>query len=48
MQCMGLSGPVLQGVLKKGYKVPTPIQRKVSDKPLWSTLSVMYAVCSEE
>lgn len=27
-QSMGLSGPVLQGVLKKGYKVPTPIQRK--------------------
>lgn len=27
-QSMGLCGPVLQGVLKKGYKVPTPIQRK--------------------
>lgn len=27
-QSMGLSGPVLQGVLKNGYKVPTPIQRK--------------------
>ncbi|KAK4307467.1 hypothetical protein Pmani_020771 [Petrolisthes manimaculis] len=27
-QCMGLSGPVLRGVLRKGYKLPTPIQRK--------------------
>ncbi|KAG0725283.1 ATP-dependent RNA helicase DDX54 [Chionoecetes opilio] len=27
-QFMGLSDPVLQGVLKKGYKCPTPIQRK--------------------
>lgn len=26
---MGLSYPVLKGVLKRGYKVPTPIQRKV-------------------
>ncbi|XP_023245258.1 ATP-dependent RNA helicase DDX54 [Copidosoma floridanum] len=25
---MGLSYPVLQGILKRGYKVPTPIQRK--------------------
>jgi len=28
-QAMGLSFPVLKGVLKRGYKVPTPIQRKV-------------------
>ncbi|KAM5192724.1 ATP-dependent RNA helicase DDX54 [Mantella aurantiaca] len=28
-QSMGLSYPVFKGVLKKGYKVPTPIQRKV-------------------
>nr|XP_033812268.1 ATP-dependent RNA helicase DDX54 [Geotrypetes seraphini] len=27
-QSMGLSFPVFKGVLKKGYKVPTPIQRK--------------------
>ena len=27
--CKGLSHAVLKGVLKKGYKVPTPIQRKV-------------------
>lgn len=27
--CVGLSQAVLRGVLKKGYKVPTPIQRKV-------------------
>ncbi|MEE6523574.1 hypothetical protein FKM82_022554 [Ascaphus truei] len=29
-QSMGLSYPVYKGVMKKGYKVPTPIQRKVS------------------
>ncbi|XP_077152616.1 ATP-dependent RNA helicase DDX54 [Ranitomeya variabilis] len=28
-QSMGLSYPVFKGVMKKGYKVPTPIQRKV-------------------
>uniref|UniRef100_A0A1Q3EXX3 RNA helicase n=1 Tax=Culex tarsalis TaxID=7177 RepID=A0A1Q3EXX3_CULTA len=27
-QAMGLSMPVLKGILKMGYKVPTPIQRK--------------------
>jgi hypothetical protein len=27
-QSLGLSAPVLQGVLRLGYKVPTPIQRK--------------------
>ncbi|XP_029025624.1 ATP-dependent RNA helicase DDX54 [Betta splendens] len=27
-QSMGLSYPVYRGVIKKGYKVPTPIQRK--------------------
>ncbi|XP_072921603.1 ATP-dependent RNA helicase DDX54 [Hemitrygon akajei] len=27
-QSMGLSFPVFKGVMKKGYKVPTPIQRK--------------------
>lgn len=27
-QSMGLSADVLKGILKKGYKVPTPIQRK--------------------
>lgn len=27
-QAMGLSFPVLKGILKRGYKVPTPIQRK--------------------
>lgn len=29
-QQLGLSYPVLKGVMKRGYKVPTPIQRKVS------------------
>uniref|UniRef100_A0A2K5E9Z9 RNA helicase n=1 Tax=Aotus nancymaae TaxID=37293 RepID=A0A2K5E9Z9_AOTNA len=28
-QSMGLSYPVFKGIMKKGYKVPTPIQRKV-------------------
>lgn len=28
-QCMGLSYPVLKGITKRGYKIPTPIQRKV-------------------
>lgn len=28
-QVMGLSFPVLKGIIKRGYKVPTPIQRKV-------------------
>ncbi|NXO00830.1 DDX54 helicase, partial [Rhinopomastus cyanomelas] len=27
-QSMGLSYPVFKGIMKKGYKVPTPIQRK--------------------
>lgn len=28
-QCLGLSFEVLKGIKKRGYKVPTPIQRKV-------------------
>jgi ATP-dependent RNA helicase DDX54/DBP10 len=35
---MGLSFPVLKGVLKRGYKVPTPIQRKV-----WPNLKLCYS-----
>ena len=31
-QSMGLSFPVIKGVLKRGYKVPTPIQRKVNSQ----------------
>lgn len=27
---LGLSFPVFKGVMKKGYKLPTPIQRKAS------------------
>lgn len=27
-QAMGLSYPVVKGITKRGYKVPTPIQRK--------------------
>lgn len=29
-QSFGLGFEVLKGVLKRGYKIPTPIQRKVS------------------
>lgn len=29
-QSMALSYDVLKGILKRGYKIPTPIQRKVS------------------
>lgn len=29
-QSMGLSFDVLKGITKRGYKIPTPIQRKVS------------------
>ena len=28
-QSMGLSFPILKGIAKRGYKQPTPIQRKV-------------------
>ncbi|ROT61702.1 putative ATP-dependent RNA helicase DDX54 isoform X2 [Penaeus vannamei] len=27
-QVMGLSSPVFRGIMKRGYKIPTPIQRK--------------------
>ena len=29
-QSMALSFPTLKGILKRGYKIPTPIQRKVN------------------
>jgi ATP-dependent RNA helicase DDX54/DBP10 len=29
-QAMGLSPPILKGIQKRGYKLPTPIQRKVN------------------
>lgn len=31
----GLSYPVFKGIMKKGYKVPTPIQRKVRSRRQW-------------
>lgn len=31
----GLSYPVFKGIMKKGYKVPTPIQRKVRGGQGW-------------
>ncbi|NXY76919.1 DDX54 helicase, partial [Glareola pratincola] len=37
-QSMGLSYPVFKGIMKKGYKVPTPIQRKVSAGGVGGTL----------
>lgn len=30
-QAMGLSFHLLKGITKRGYKIPTPIQRKVSN-----------------
>lgn len=40
---LGLSFPVYKGVMKKGYKVPTPIQRKVNYRyPGSLLLSVFY------
>lgn len=39
----GLSYPVYKGVMRKGYKVPTPIQRKVSQcrfRSLWSNVRI--------
>lgn len=27
-QAMGLSFPVLKGITKRGYRIPTPVQRK--------------------
>lgn len=38
--CAGLSYPVYKGVMKKGYNVPTPIQRKVS--PLSFLIDVSF------
>lgn len=36
----GLSFPVYKGVMRKGYKIPTPIQRKVNQRNLsTSTIS---------
>lgn len=32
-QSMALSFPILKGILKRGYKIPTPIQRKVRHLP---------------
>lgn len=29
-QSMGISFNILKGITKRGYKIPTPIQRKVS------------------
>lgn len=31
-QAMGLSFDVLKGITRRGYKIPTPIQRKVCEK----------------
>lgn len=35
-QSMGLSFPILKGITKRGYKQPTPIQRKVRDVNTYS------------
>ena len=44
-QSMGLDYPVYKGVVKKGYKVPTPIQRKTI--PLILQVRVMHSFNSE-
>lgn len=36
-QSMGLSFNVLKGITKRGYKIPTPIQRKVYMKTVFET-----------
>ena len=43
-QGMALSFPVLKGILKRGYKVPTPIQRKVNNKKKIFSLKFFKAV----
>lgn len=40
----GLSYPVYKGVMKKGYKVPTPIQRKVNQCHYWS-MTLESGIC---
>jgi len=40
-QSMALSFTVLKGILKRGYKIPTPIQRKVIQK-----ICILISKCS--
>lgn len=46
-QSMGLSFPILKGITKRGYKQPTPIQRKVSETKtyLQPNLKKPTAIC---
>jgi hypothetical protein len=45
-QSMGLSSAVFKGVMRKGYKIPTPIQRKVCYFPSISTYYRLQTVYS--
>jgi ATP-dependent RNA helicase DDX54/DBP10 len=40
-QSMGLSYNVFHGIMKCGYKIPTPIQRKVSSIKLFLFFSIL-------
>lgn len=43
--CTGLSHPVFTGVMKKGYRVPTPIQRKVGPWHVLLLLPLKFHQC---
>lgn len=48
-QALGLSHNILKGIQKKGYKQPTPIQRKVrynsnSNMPILKIRSVLFSL----
>ena len=45
-QSMGLSQEVWRGVIKKGYKVPTPIQRKTVQKTIVRMVNHQFQTCS--
>lgn len=44
-QSMGLNFNVLKGITKRGYKVPTPIQRKVSLTKIRFFGFLLYFIC---
>lgn len=45
LDIVGLSYSVYKGVMKKGYKVPTPIQRKVCNCKVWSLDFYNFRTC---
>lgn len=44
-QAMGLSFDVLKGITRRGYKIPTPIQRKVCINAMSSEYTLMFRLC---